>query len=228
MIKLNSLDALLFGFMKPRAPSLLAAWFFSNGFSPNFEGNRNKGNWNNLFSKWSLVGTGNRNIEHEGHISVWSLLEAAGGINRKCVLTCRSASESVLTGFTGHIFSSLIVKNPWYTHRQVSMIWQIYVMGVLIRHIYISSLSNQRVHPLAVSCATGQISSTIWRLDLNPSKTKSTRSLGSKREDRFPDPFFDVVQNNVWFVLRTRACFASAISVRPHGTFESSQISARW
>ena len=49
--------------------------------------------------------------------------------------------------------------------------------------------------------------------------------LGSKCQDRFPDPFFIEYKILVWFVFRT--CFACAISVRPRGTCESSRRSAR-
>ena len=44
--------------------------------------------------------------------------------------------------------------------------------------------------------------------------------FGSKLEHRLLDPFFELVQNTT--LVRFRTCFASAISVRPRGTCESS------
>ena len=58
-----------------------------------------------------------------------------------------------------------------------------------------------------------------------PLEKEINEILGSKREDRLFDPFFEMIQIPLWFVFRT--CFASAISVRPRGTCESSRRSAR-
>ena len=60
-----------------------------------------------------------------------------------------------------------------------------------------------------------------------PSEKEIHEILGSKREDRFSDPFFDLVQNS------SLVCFscllASGISVRPRGTCEKCQkIAGCW
>ena len=49
--------------------------------------------------------------------------------------------------------------------------------------------------------------------------------LGSKREDRFSNPFFELVQETCQVYFRT--CFGLVISVRARGLFESSRRSAR-
>jgi len=65
----------------------------------------------------------------------------------------------------------------------------------------------------------------ILRVDLNPSKKKSTRFyVGNVRID-FRTLFLNWYKIPLWFVFRT--CFASAISVRPRRTCESSRRSAR-
>jgi len=58
-----------------------------------------------------------------------------------------------------------------------------------------------------------------------PSEKEIHKILGSKREDRFSDPFFDLVQSTS--LVCFSYCFASAISVRPRGTCKSSRRSAR-
>jgi len=66
---------------------------------------------------------------------------------------------------------------------------------------------------------------TLCKGGPEPLENEINKILGSKREDRFSDHFSDLVQNIVRFVFRT--CFASAFSVRPRGTCESSRRSAR-
>jgi len=58
-----------------------------------------------------------------------------------------------------------------------------------------------------------------------PLENEINKILGSKREDRFSDHFPIWYKISVRFVFRT--CFASAFSVRPRGTCESSRRSAR-
>jgi len=58
-----------------------------------------------------------------------------------------------------------------------------------------------------------------------PLEKEINEILGSKREDRLLDPFLNWYKKPLLFVFR--ACFASAISVRPRGTCESSCRSAR-
>jgi len=95
------------------------------------------GTGNNLFSEWSVVGTGNGNREHVGHGSVWSPCEAAGGwifwiwnVAAYLNLRCRSASDSVFARFSWLIFGVVIQPNPWVSQGQESKNCQICNPGV--------------------------------------------------------------------------------------------------
>jgi len=58
-----------------------------------------------------------------------------------------------------------------------------------------------------------------------PLEKEIHKILGSKREDRFSDPFLKLVQKNSGSFFRT--CFITVIYVRTRGHCESSRRSAR-
>ena len=72
------------------------------------------------------------------------------------------------------------------------------------------------------------LSCVLWQVKGGPEPLENEiiKILGSKREDQFSDHFFPIwYKISIRFVVRT--CFASAFSVRPRGTCESSRRSAR-
>ena len=73
-----------------------------------------------------------------------------------------------------------------------------------------------------------QIESTsvaIFKGGPEPLEKEIHKILGSKREDRFSDPFLKLVQKNSGSLFRT--CFITVIYVRTLGHCESSRRSAR-
>jgi len=75
----------------------------------------------------------------------------------------------------------------------------------------------------------GKLTHSLFPIDVKggpePLEKEIHKFLGSKREDRFSDPFLKLVQKNSGSFFRT--CFITVIYVRTRGHCESSRRSAR-
>jgi len=86
-------------------------------------------------------------------------------------------------------------------------------------------VAHGHLHAFDPSYFSGRIRIRPFFFKGEPLEKEIHKILGSKREDRFSDPFWKMVQKNIRFVFRT--CFINVIYVRARGHCESSHRSAR-
>jgi len=86
-------------------------------------------------------------------------------------------------------------------------------------------LQHLLVRPIVFYCTSNSIKTRLIKGGPEPLEKESHEFLGSKRDDWFSNPFFEMVPRTCQFVFRT--CFGMIISVRARGHYESSRRRAR-